>query len=155
MITRDQILLYLHRDNWFEPSGSDKKAEIQDENGNTISVPLSYYHHYDDLGDLVIRVSDHGTYLQTWVEHEPNVAMNIQNLSVVFSNGPVEYKKETKPKYVRDENGNTIVKYVYFVVEQYVYRLDNLGDWKTEISELSSLSLSFQHTRYRMLRKVL
>lgn len=142
MITQDEILLHLYRDAWFEPSESYELTEIQDESGNTISVPKSYYHHYENLGDIVVRVSEHGTFLKTWIEHEPDVNLNLQNLSVVFSNGPVETNLKTLPQKAVDSEGKVITRYTYFVVEQYVYRLDNLSynDFLKVINQVKRLS---------------
>lgn len=44
MLTKEQILLFLHTDSWFIPSKSDNKETITDYDGNAVEVSKSYYH---------------------------------------------------------------------------------------------------------------
>lgn len=140
MLTNEQILSYLYHDSWFTPSKSPKKHKIIVD-GKEIEVSESYYHIYDDIGQIVIRVSDHGTYLNTWVKHKDDPTISLQNLSVVFSNGPIEYSKKTEPRKIREKDGTISTKYIYFVVEQYAYRLNNLNeeDFKKVIGQVKKL----------------
>ena len=127
MITENDVLLILHNDTWFAPSQSDIKKKIVDENGNQIEVAESYYHTSNDGSQIIIRVSNHGTSLNTWVKRRNDPSKSLQNLSVVFSNGPVSSEVKTEPIKMQDENGNTVQRYLYFVVEQYAYRMDRIS----------------------------
>ena len=127
MITKDQILEYLISDKWFRPSGSRNKISIKTKEGETVEVPRSYYHTISKGAKIIIRVSEHGTHLGTWVERADDPTKTLQNLSIVFSNDPVSRKRETRPVLIIDKDGKMITKYIYFVVEQYIYRLDSLS----------------------------
>lgn len=144
MLTNEQILLYLYNDEWFIPSKSTNKYKITLKDGQEIEVPKSYYHKFNNIGQIIIRVSEHGTYLNTWVKHKDDPTISLQNLSVVFANTPVEYSKKVEPRIVKKEDGTITTAYTYFVVEQYVYRLDNLNeqDFNTVINQIKSLSNS-------------
>lgn len=142
MLSKEGILRYLNSDKWFTPNKSTTRVEIADNDGNIIKVAQSYYHHFDnDSGHIEIRVSDHGTYLNTWIKRKRDPSISLQNLSVVFSNEPITSNLTTEPIYTIDNNGNEVKTYVYFVVEQYVYRLDNLDvkDFKKVISQIKNL----------------
>lgn len=141
MLTEDKILLFLHNDKWFRPSPSQFTKIINDEDGNEIEVSKSYYHTYSGGEQISIRVSEHGTSLNTWVKRRTDPTSTLQNLSVVFSNEPVTSKVETQPDLQVDSNGNKVEKYIYFVVEQYVYRLDSISisDFKKVINRLKNL----------------
>lgn len=148
MITKDEILEYLISDNWFRPSKSPKKIKIRLKNGNELEVPKSYYHDSAD-GRIMLRVSEHGTYLDTWLKKyrqtrrngnskgASDPAASLQNLSVIFADSPIKYKTGTEPYY--DKNGNEF--YRYFVVEQYQYPLSKIDikDFKKIISTLKSI----------------
>ncbi len=144
MMTKEQILIYLNNDSWFSPSKSNEKYKIQIGDNTTIEVAKSYYHIFDEIGQIVIRVSEHGTYLNTWVKHKDDPTISLQNLSVVFTNTPVEYSTKIEPREIEKEDGSITTEYIYFVVEQYVYRLDNLNekDFKTVIKQIKTLSNS-------------
>ena len=141
MITKEQILLFLNEDNWFRPSRSDKTITITNRDGEKIQVSQSYYHTIGSTAKITIRVSDHGTYLNTWVRRINNPSQSLQNLSVVFSNEPVNFKRITQPIISYDSQGNKIENYLYFVVEQYVYRLENLSmkDFKKIVNRIKML----------------
>lgn len=142
MITNKQILLFLHNDSWFVPSKSDDKEAITDNDGNIIEVSKSYYHRINEGCKIQIRVSNHGTYMNTWVKHRYDPSLSLQNLSVVFSNGPITYKKITEPQEIKNEDGSISKGYTYFVIEQYVYKLDNLSikDFKRVINQIKRLN---------------
>lgn len=127
MITKDEVLLILHNDKWFRPSESENKEKIVDGNGNEIEVATSYYHDTQSGGQILIRVSNHGTWLNTWIKRKKDPSQSLQNLSVIFSNEPVVKKSFTEPTEYVDNNGNIDYRYQYFVVEQYTYRMDNLS----------------------------
>ena len=127
MITTDEVLLILHKDPWFRPSESEYKKKILDDNGNEIEVATSYYHDTNNFEQILIRVSNHGTWLKTWVKRKRDPSQSLQNLSVIFSNEPVKTESFTEPVRVQDEYGNISERYLYFVVEQYVYRMENLS----------------------------
>ncbi|WP_407405141.1 hypothetical protein [Sodaliphilus sp.] len=141
MLTNEQILLFLHNDSWFVPSKSENKEIVTDSDGNKIEVSKSYYHRISDNCKIQIRVSNHGTYMNTWVKHRYDPTLSLQNLSVVFSNRPIEYKKVTEPQQIENEDGSISTVYTYFVVEQYVYKLDNLSikDFKRVINQIKRL----------------
>lgn len=143
-MTKEQILIYLNNDSWFTPSKSNEKYKIQIGDNTTIEVAKSYYHIFDEIGQIVIRVSEHGTYLNTWVKHKDDPTISLQNLSVVFTNTPVEYSTKIEPREIEKEDGSITTEYIYFVVEQYVYRLDNLNekDFKMVIKQIKTLSNS-------------
>lgn len=132
MVREDDILYMLHNNPWFKPSknGETKTLTdaagnpILDENGIQVEAALSYYHICNNGNQITIRVSNHGTALQTWVKHQPDPALLLQNLSVVFSNGPVSSQRKTEAVDVLDSEGNKVKQHKYFVVEQYVYRID-------------------------------
>ena len=127
MITERDVLLILYNDPWFTPSGSVKKKTIIDENGKTIEVPESYYRKIKGGEQILIRVSNHGTSLNTWVKRKADPSKSLQNLTVVFSNEPVSSKRVIEPIEIEDTDGNVVEKNLYFVVEQYVYRMENLS----------------------------
>lgn len=152
MITQDQILYYLNQDTWFTPNNSER-IEITAPNGDKIQVSKSYYHNYGDdpisSVEIKVRVSNHGTYLDTWVRHRDNPEQSLQNLSVVFSNEPLTFKRKTRPVRIFNYTTNKVeLKYLYFVVEQYQYRLDNLGmnDFNNVIREIKQLNLNHVFT---------
>lgn len=134
MITKESIAKFLSNDSWFRCSKSSSKIEVKNDDGTISYLPRSYYHVFkSNVAKIIIRISDHGTYLNTWVKSYTNPTNSLQNLSVVFSNGPIEFDR----KIEKLPNG----KQVYFVVEQYVYRLDNLSinDFKRVVNEIKSL----------------
>lgn len=141
MVKEEQILLYLHNDAWFRPSKSDRTKPIHDENGNIIEVVQSYYHDFINGGQIAIRVSEHGTSLQTWVKRRLDPTQSLQNLSVVFSDKPIISNVTTEPIEIANRNGNMVKKNVYFVVEQYAYNTTKLSfkDFKKIISRIKSL----------------
>lgn len=116
MLTKEQILIYLNNDSWFTPSRSNEKYKIQIGDNTTIEVAKSYYHIFDEIGQIVIRVSEHGTYLNTWVKHKDDPTISLQNLSVVFTNTPVEYSTKIEPREIEKEDGSITTEYIYFVV---------------------------------------
>lgn len=142
MITEEQILLYLHNDKWFSPSQLHLKAKIKDESGKIIEVAQSYYHSFKSGEQISIRVSNHGTSLQTWVRRHYLPKNSLQNLSVVFSNELVSSKLQLAPvrKYGKDDKETK--EETYFVIEQYVYKMDSLSfnDFKKIINKIKSLS---------------
>ena len=141
MLTQEQILNYLYNDDWFRQSNSKNKIRIKNEKGEQIEVPKSYYHIIRGSAKIVIRVSEHGTYLNTWIKSTNKPDKSLQNLSIVFSNKPISYKRETEPNYKIDKDGNEVEYYTYFVVEQYQYRLDTLSykDFIKVINQLKRL----------------
>lgn len=142
MITQESILRYLNSDSWFTPNRSLTQVEITNENGERILVAQSYYHHLsNNSGQIEIRVSDHGTFLNTWIRRQYDPSKSLQNLSAVFSNGPVKSIRKTEPIRGVDASGKEIEQYRYFVVEQYVYKLDNLSekDFKKVINQIKRL----------------
>ncbi len=145
MITENDILLALSTDSWFSPSRSKKKKIIKDKDGKEQIVAKSYYHVTPGGVRVRIRVSDHGTKLETWIKRGPNPAMSLQNLSVVFSDLPINYSLNTAGQIVgTDEKGNPIKKYTYFVVEQYLYLPCNISmnDFKRIINKIKTISSS-------------
>lgn len=144
MITENDVLLILHNDPWFKPSGSERKKTIVDNDGNQIEVAESYYNTIDNTGQVIIRVSNHGTALRTWIKREDDPSQSIQNLSVIFSNEPVSSNRLIEPVKMQDKNGNIVNKYKYFVVEQYVYRMDALSkkDFLSFLKKIKALDNS-------------
>lgn len=127
MITENEILLILYKDPWFRPSESEHKKKILDDDGNEIEVATSYYHDTNNFEQILIRVSNHGTWLKTWVKRKRDPSKSLQNLSVVFSNEPVKTESFTEPIEYTDKDGNVAYRYLYFVVEQYAYQMKNLS----------------------------
>lgn len=141
MLSETQILLYLHTDDQFSPSKAPNKKIIKDTNGNIIYAAQSYYHNYGNGEQISIRVSNHGTALRTWIKRKVDPTRTIQNLSIVFSNELVSSKLETEPTTYVDSNGEVKTQNLYFVVEQYAYKMDSLSlkDFKKIISKLKHL----------------
>ena len=141
MLTKEQILVYLSSDTWFKPGNTTQTITIKDNDGKEKQVPKSYYHTINGGAKIKIRVSEHGTYLDTWVRRLDNPSKSLQNLSVVFSNDPIVFNRETKPVLSYDSDGNIVEKYLYFIVEQYHYRLDHLSmdDFKKIINRIKQL----------------
>lgn len=141
MLSETQILLYLHTDDWFRPSKAPNKKMIKDAKGNIIYAAQSYYHNYGNGEQISIRVSNHGTALRTWIKRKVDPTRTIQNLSIVFSNELVSSKLETEPTTYVDSNGEVKTQNLYFVVEQYAYKMDSLSlkDFKRIISKLKHL----------------
>lgn len=135
MIREDDILLCLSQDNWFVPSKSVHKKQLfnedgtpmLDEYGNEIIVPVSFYKSLRNGTQLVIRFSNHGTDLETWVRHNPNPTQSLQNVSIVFTHATTNPKITTIPHNYIDENGNKVNGYRYFVVEEFAYNYRNLN----------------------------
>ena len=133
MIKEDEILYILYNNPWFKPSKNGQTKVLTDANGNPIldsngkqiNASLSYYHICKNGNQITIRVSNHGTALQTWVKHQPDPTLQLQNISIVFSNGPVTSQRKTEAVDVLDSNGNKVKKYKFFVVEQYIYYIKN------------------------------
>lgn len=136
MVTQSEILNCLSNDEWFRPS---KTPSIRLENGEMVSP--SYYHIIDGIGKIIIRVSNHATYLQTWFNNNNKPELSLQNLSVIFTEMPTTFKRQIQPKIDKDEKGNNIEKYSYFVIEQYEYRIDkiNIKDFNKIINTLKKL----------------
>ena len=164
MISENDVLLILHNDDWFTPSKSEKKKTVTDKDGNVLEVAESYYHNLDGGGQIIIRVSNHGTSLRTWVKRRKNPSESLQNLSVVFSNEPVTSEVITEPFEQENESGEVVLRNLYFVVEQYVYRMDKLSisDFTKFINRVKSLDENKVFTdpfkkkpQKRALRKVL
>ena len=130
MVREDDVLL---NNPWFSPSKNGKTKALTNENGNPviggdgkqIQAPLSYYHICSNGNRITIRVSNHGTALSTWVKHHPDPSLQLQNVSIVFADGPVTSERKTEEQYVLDASGNRVKKYKFFVVEQFVYQIGN------------------------------
>lgn len=135
MIREDDILFCLSQDNWFIPSKSVHKKQLfnedgtpmVDDKGDEIIVPVSYYKSLRNGTQLVIRFSNHGTDLETWVKHNPNPTQSLQNVSVVFTHSIAKPKLTTNPHTYIDETGNKVNGYRYFVVEEFAYNFKNLN----------------------------
>lgn len=122
-MTSDEILKILYTDSWFTSSKTITNKRTIQINGDIIEVSPSYYHHIENSNyTLLIRVSDHCTYLSTWINAYQEPEKSVQNLSVVLSDTPCTYNKTTKPVKVKGKD-----TYTYFVVEQYQYKLSNLS----------------------------
>lgn len=133
MVREDDILLILFNNPWFSPSKNGETKALTNEmgkpivgdDGKQIKAPLSYYHICSNGNRITIRVSNHGTALNTWVKHSPDPSLQLQNVSIVFANGPVTSERKTEEQYVLDADGNRVKKYKFFVVEQFVYKIGN------------------------------
>ena len=141
MVTKEQILKYLNSDGWFRPGSLNDTITIIDDNGNEKQVAKSYYHTISGGTKIIIRVSEHGTYLDTWVKRRDDPSKSLQNLSVVFSNEQPQFRREIQPTITYDSDGNEVVSYLYFIVEQYHYRLDHISmdDFKKVIKRIKQL----------------
>lgn len=145
MVSENQISLYLYRDNWFTPSKSPFKKDVVDENGKKITVPKSYYRNISDDFQILIRVSDHGTHLRTWLGRTDAPENSVQNLSLIFSDLPVSSGIKTYPRVIDiDDDGKAITGYTFFVVEQYIYHNSNLSfsNFKKVINVLKGINPS-------------
>lgn len=142
MLTVDKILLILSTDDWFIPSKSEDKITIKNDKGELLEVPKSYYHTFTDGEQIVIRVSQHGTSLNTWVKRRVDPSQSLQNLSVIFSDEPVTSTIKTEPRDFIDKYGHTVKKNIYFVVEQYVYRISQIekSDFVKIIKRIKAIS---------------
>lgn len=141
MLTQNQILNYLNNDEWFTPSMSQHRVRIIDKQGRETFVPQSYYHLYENGEQISIRVSNHGTALRTWLKRRVLPNQTKQNLSVVFANEPVSSEVKIQPTKIIDNNGKIKTQNLYFVIEQYAYKMDSLSlkDFKRIISKLKHL----------------
>lgn len=142
MVNRDEILRCLNNDEWFTPNNSGIKATIKDVDGKDMQVPESYYHKYENNGQILIRVSDHGTYLRTWIGRKSNPADSLQNLSVVFSQEPVTFSRKLLSRR-SDRTGENTNKDIFFVVEQYEYNINKISakDFLKIIKKIKNLEL--------------
>lgn len=121
-MTTTEILTLLYNNQWFTKSKSNNKTTISI-NGKNIEVPNSYYHKMKNANyTILIRVSNHCTYLQTWINANLKPDKSIQNVSIVLTDVPCSYNKCIQPRKI-----NNIDTYTYFVVEQYTYKLSNLS----------------------------
>lgn len=133
MVREDDILLLLYNDPWFRPNKSTTQKPLTDKNGrplldkdgNQLTVPVSYYRSFKNGTQIVVRISNHGTDLSTWVKHNPDPTKSLQNASIVFANGATTPKLKTKPYAYKDKNGKTVCGYRYFVVEEFAYAIEN------------------------------
>lgn len=146
-----QILNYLSQDEFFRPGinvndqniDSDKIIELPDPNSNdTIKFSKSYYGEIQGYGKIRIRVSEHGTYLDNWFRSNRNPHKSLQNVSIVISDKISTYSRSINRRYIRDEFGNRIFGYLFFVVEQYRYPFKNISfdDFKKIIRKLKNLN---------------
>lgn len=150
MVTEDEILQILSQEPLLSPSESPHKkpivdrdgSPVLDSNGKQLELPTSYYCSFTNGTQLIIRASNHGTDLDTWVRHNPDPTISLQNVSIVFSNKKSEPELKTEPHEYIDENGNTVKGYRYFVVEEFSYDISNFmkKDVKRIISQLKRLS---------------
>lgn len=127
-MTLDEILINLSEDNWFRGS-VNTRTKVLDSNGIERIVSKSYYHNFTNKSFIQIRVSEHGTVMATWVEHDRQSHLMKQNLSVVFSDKAISSQRKMSDKSP------------YFVVEQYWYRPEKLTvkDFKKLISTMKKL----------------
>ena len=133
MIREDEILLMLYNDSWFRPNKSvykkpltDKQGNpILDKNGKQLEVPQSYYKTLKNGTTVIIRISNHGTDLDTWVKHNPDPTQSLQNASIVFSNELKDPELTTYPYTYKDANNKYVTGYRYFVVEEFSYNIKN------------------------------
>lgn len=140
MIREEDILLLLYNNPWFKPSrnGETKALTNRDgtpilgKDGKQIEAPLSYYHICSNGNAITMRVSNHGTALQTWVKHQPDPANQLQNISVVFANGPVHSTTRTEAIDVLNSDGTKERQYKFFVVEQFIYQISNQSQKSVE-----------------------
>ena len=150
MVTEDEVLQILNAEPMLSPSASPNKKPIFDRNGNPVldsngnqlELPTSYYCSFANGTQLIIRASNHGTDLDTWVRHNPDPTLSLQNVSIVFSNSKAQPQYKTEPHTYIDENGNTVTGYRYFVAEEFSYDISNFmrKDIKRVISQLRKLS---------------
>lgn len=123
-MTENEMLVILMNDDWFQPTNREKWKTITLDDGTTMDVSESYYKQIDNVGTISIRVSNHCTYLQTWLNARQDVRNAVQNLSVVLMNGSCTYNTNTLPRRI---NLSDQMIYMYFVVEQYQYQLSKLS----------------------------
>lgn len=137
-----QILQFINNDGWLNASKSPELAELTDSKGQKYKFPKSYYRQISGFGTIRVRVSEHGTHLNTWVKPEHgDPTQSLQNLSIVLADGVPEYSLETDPRPVPDGNGGEKLIHLYFVVEQYAYSLRqiSLSDFKKILNYLKRL----------------
>lgn len=134
MISRQQILEYLNNDDWFTPSKSYHKATIKDKSGKDMEVAESYYHSFTNGSQILVRVSEHGTSLNTWVLRRCEPHKSLQNLSVVFSDKPIT------SNLIINKDGNP----PYFALEQYHYNVLHMSfkDFTKVIKTIKRLDAS-------------
>lgn len=112
--------------------GSNDTKDFKDNDGKTITIPLSYYREFkceDGSMDMVkIRVADHGSSLRNWTNvFSKSPKNNRQNIDIVFS-----------------ENGNAdndLKCNTFFVVRQFVYKTSDITvqDLKKIIKSIISI----------------
>lgn len=101
-----RILEYLSNDGMFRPSASDEKIEITDKRGEKHQFPKSYYTNIDGLGQILVRVSDHPTYLNTWIKASSDPTKSLQNLNIVISDETENSVRSIDKSTVLDDEGN-------------------------------------------------
>lgn len=136
-----RILEYLSNDEWFRPSASDEKIEVYNNKGEKYYYPKSYYTEIEGLGQILVRVSDHPTYLNTWIKASSDPTQSLQNLNIVISDKAENSVREIDKSTVLDDDGNEIEVYLYFVVEEYRYKLAQIsfGDFTKIMKRLKNL----------------
>ena len=140
-MTKNDILILLNTDKWFRPGKGKNTIEMIDSDGNKVNVSRSYYHIYNNGDQMWLRVSEHGTYLKTWLKRIIDPTKSLQNLSIIFSDEPVSSDLKTEKELVIGNDGRQKEVYTYFVVEQYWYHINNLSknDFKVFTKKLKSL----------------
>ena len=82
-MTTEQILAILYNNTWFTPANNKNVMKIKI-GGIETDVPISYYHKMENNDyTILIRVSNHCTYLETWVRQSQMCLVhiiNVQNL---------------------------------------------------------------------------
>lgn len=107
MLTDVQIIKFIKNTKLFRPSS--ELYEFIDDDGKKVMLPCSFYYE-PNTGNtsILVRVSNHGTSLSTWVgTYKPDPRLSDQNLSVVFSNNGIAT--------------SNLKSSLFFVVEQFVY----------------------------------
>jgi|GEM_PF-3419991 len=150
MVTEDEVLQILNAEPMLSPSESHYKKKIFDRNGKPVldsngqqlELATSYYCSFTNGTQLIIRASNHGTDLDTWVRHNPDPTISLQNVSIVFSDKTAEPEYRTEPHEYLDDNGKRVKGYRYFVVEEFSYNIKNFmpKDVRKIISSLKRLS---------------
>lgn len=140
-----RIYEFLDSDPFFQPGtdvndNPEKCIKLFDENGNEHLFSKSYYATLENGESILIRVSNHATVLDYWINFGGTPEKSLQNVCILITDEIFHFTNQISKSVIEDENGNKRRGYLYFVVEQYRYNADKISfsDFKKIIKRLKN-----------------
>lgn len=140
-----KIYEFLNSDSFFRP-GTDinetpeKGIKLQDKNGNEKIFSKSYYAILDNGDIILIRISNHTTILDYWIQSGSSPEKSLQNVCILITDEIFHFSNKIEKTDIFDENGDIRKGYLFFVVEQYRYNANKISfsDFKKIIKKLKN-----------------